>query len=250
MAKPTTNTYICATINGGLDWHDIKQWSEFLQENGMFEIKDTVKTIANHVFEELQKMEIITENPDTKTVLANIPSLEEIAEHICKKEAFTVESPDGFELNACWDPEKNALNQYFYAGQVCYDICYDVKEIEPENVIYIAGENYLCPEKGIPSVERFYKKPFTDLEDARAECNRIQTAIKGRNAENVQPGLVIADKTKICKTEWFIYNMQAIELLENHPELDTEDNFHIFVQAHLEKLKEQHSLPGTICGGQ
>lgn len=233
------NTYIRRTVTGGLDWHDISSESEFLKETGAFEIKDVAKTIAKDVYEHLRTMRISTENPGSVTVLANIPSLEEITKNIRDKKEFTVASADGFELLACWKPENNALQQFFYAGQVTYDVEYGIREIEQKNVVYVAIENYLTPMKGIPSIERFYHGPFTDIDDAKREFDRIQKYINARGTEGVRPELLIIDKQKIRRTEWFRYNRQVIRLLEENPQLDTADNFRIQVQAHLETIKEK-----------
>lgn len=239
MAESVENTYVSVNICGGLDWHDIKTWSNFLQENGKFELTDAIKAIAKHVYKELKNMYISSSDSENKTVLENIPSLEEVTECIRNRKTFSVTSEDGLELEASWNPEENQLTQGFCSGQVSYYITYDILEIAPENVIYIASENFLCPMKGVPSVGRFYKAPFISLEDAQKECERIQAAIKERNDKNVQPELVIADKTVISETDWYKYNMQVIDLLAEHPELDNADNFKLQVQYHLEKLKEK-----------
>lgn len=239
MRKSVKNTYVSVNTYGGLDWHDISTWSNFLQEGGRFEIKDVFGTIAKHVYRELKKMRISSSNSEQATVLANIPSLKEITKCIRRKRTFTVTSEDGFELEACWNPKENTLWQYYYAGQISYSVSYDIKRIAPKNLIYIAAENFLRPMKGIPSVIRFYKTPFTSLKDAQKECGRIQTEIKRRDTESVRPELIIADKTKINKTEWYKYNMQVIKILAEHPELDNDCNFELTVTRHLEKLKEK-----------
>lgn len=239
MTKSVKNTYVSVNTYGGLDWHDISTWSSFLQEDGRFELKDAFKAIAKHVYKELKNMSSSSSNSEDKIVLENIPSLKEITSCIRNKIAFTVTSSDGYELEAFWKPEENQLVQDFYAGQVSYCVSYDIIEIEPKNRIYIAAENFLHPMKGISSVERFYKAPFTHLEDAQKECERIQTAIKKRNDENVQPELIIADKTVISETGWYKRNMQVIDLLEEHPELDNDCNFELMAECHLEKIKEK-----------
>lgn len=239
MLNSNKNTYVRVTTSGGLDWHDISTWSNFLKEGGKFEIKNVFEVIAKHVYEELQKMHISTSNPESKTVLESIPSLEEVTEYICDKKTFKVTSKDGYELEAYWDPVENTLNQYFYAGQVSYHVYYDIKEIAPENLIYIAIENFLCPMKGISSVERFYKAPFTNLEDAQKECERIRAAIKERVDDRVQSEPIIADCNVITKTDWYKYNMQVIDILAAHPEIDNEENFKVLVQPHLDALKEK-----------
>lgn len=239
MVKSVKNTYVCVNTYGGLDWHDTSTWSSCLQEDGRFELKDASKSIAKHVYGELTSMCISSSDSEKKTALEDIPTLKEITKCICSKAAFTITSSDGYELEAFWNPKENQLIQNFYAGQVSYCVSYNIMEIEPENLIYIAAENFMCPMKGVPSVERFYKAPFTRLEDAQKECKRIQTAIKKRNDENVQPELIITDKTIISETDWYKCNMQVINTLKEHPELDNADNFELPVQYHLERLKEK-----------
>ena len=229
------NSYVCATISGGLDWHDIRTWSEFLTEDRKFEITDITKAISAHVWHALDSMRITSGNAADTITLADIPSMESVTDCIANKKAFRVTSKDGYELEAVWNPEKNVLEQYYYGGQMSYETIYETKEILPENVIYIASQNFLCPAKGIPSATRFYKEPFTDLESARTELRRIQASIQEIGMS--RPELIIADKTKICNTDWYKCNTRVIDILSKHPELDDESYFRILVEQHLEALK-------------
>lgn len=232
------NTYVSVNTYGGMDWHDTKTWSKFLTENNRFELTNPMKAIAKHVYKELQDMYTsCTQNgKTTKTVLNNIPSLDEIAKHIAEKESFSVTSKDGYELEAYWNPEENQLTMDYFAGQVSYDIAYEIMEIESDNLIYIAAQNFLCPMKGVPSVTRFYTKPFDNLADAQKECERIQASI---DSDNVRAELILADKTVMCNTEWYKSNNHVIELLKAHPELNTPENFKLLVKEHAKALEQK-----------
>lgn len=235
MGTNRTNTYVNVTACGGIDWHDYRTTETFLQENGKYEIQDAEGVIAGHIHQELSDMVIDTQH-NGKTRLRDIPDTETIKAYIQNKEPFTVTSENG-DLEASWHPEKSKLIQYYMFGQVTYDLDYGIKNIAPEDVIYFAVENFLAISKGIPSIQRFYRKPFTDLETARTALKELRTH-DGRCPNGIVKELLIADRNEITQTDWYKFNMQVIDILTAHPELDTEDNFECNVIAHIEKLEK------------
>ena len=85
MMKSMKNTYVRVNTYGGIDWHDASSHSNFLQEDGRFEIKDVGKAIAAYVYEGLKNMSISSSSSEHKTVLENIPPLEEIIDCVLHK---------------------------------------------------------------------------------------------------------------------------------------------------------------------
>lgn len=225
---------------GGFDWHDQTMTSRYLTENGNPDIKHPSKVIAAHLHKTLVDMEISSKAQDgteTRTKLENIPSVSEIETYITNGKSFTVSSEDGYELEAVWRPEKNQLDQYFMAGQVWYDTTYTVENIADENVWYFVTESFLCPEKGVPCVNRFYQRPFTNMAEARKAMDELKLHEELASDKGIVKEMLILDKTTITERDWYKTNMEVVEFLENHPELDTAENFRMYVAAHLEHLK-------------
>ena len=237
------NTYINTSSYGGMDWHDCRTIDSFLKENGKYEITDIDAAIAKEVHKELCNMTVSTEYKDrTETLsLANVPSLETVTEYIRNNQEFTVTSDDDKEcpeLEASWNPEKKKLYQYYMHGQISYDLSFDIYSINADDVIYIVSENFLAPMKGVDTVQRFYQKPFTNIEDAKKALKAMQVR-EDYSVNGVVKELLIFDKNKISSTDWYKCNMQVIDIMEAHPELDNEENFMILVQPHIDVLKEK-----------
>lgn len=227
-------TFINVSTYGGMDWHDCKITNEQLKENGAYAITNPTKVITEHLYKELCK--VYTEEENIRTILENIPSIQTIENCIENKKNFSATSSDGMTIEVVWNAEENTLYEYYYGGQVFVKLTYEVSTIKENNILYFVTENFLCPAKGVPTVSRFYHMPYTtekEAEQALADFTLHRLLI---NQQSVAE-LVILDKQKTEKTEWYKVNTEIISLLETHPELNTDKLFCIYANEHLDNIK-------------
>lgn len=248
--------FINAETYGGFDWHDSYSTNEFLKnDQGEYAITSTddknkdatvLATIAKHMHQSLQEVGFDSQYSDSngniiRTVhvgLINIPSVEEIIQHLTNRTIFKCVSSldDIAEIETEVNPEDYTLNSY-YSGGSFYSTHYTAYEIEPEDILYIAIENFHVPTKGVPAVERFYKMPFVELKDAE---DALQNMILHEDLcyHGCSKELIIIDKNNIPDNPWYKSNVDVINFLKEHPEADNKDNFRIFAEAHLKTLNE------------
>lgn len=232
-----TNTYLYVSTYGGIDWHDSIETLTYLKEDDTYIIRNPWKVIAKDIHDKLNKMftKTTNENETSEIRLKNIPSFEEILYNIQNKRDFTVNSDDDelSEMSATWLADSNELVEDYMFGQMSYTHTYETKKIEPANTRYLAVENFLAYSKGVPSIERIYQKPFTDI--AEAETALAALTLHTDLCDSIKE-LVIVDITRVNQ-EWYQPILEIIEILETHPELNTEENFRIPIPEHLELLR-------------
>lgn len=170
---------------GGIDWHDSCSITEYLKDtDGSYDIKsDPDEIIATNLYDMISQMkETSTEKGVvvSETYLKSYPaSADEIFKLIKKGEVFGYESEPDKEFGVSkiyvsYDPAKKELSYGYCYGQISYSGTFVEDEIADEDVRYFVCENILAPNKGIPSVLRFYEEPYTDLNEALTALDNLE----------------------------------------------------------------------------
>lgn len=220
---------------GGMDWHDCCETTDFLEENGSFSIVNPDTVIAKHLYRLMTEIQSDTFEKDvlTKSVrLQNIPSYDEVYKAVRDGKEIYLTSPEetdqygtACELDFRY---KNKKVTYCYGfGQVNYSGEYITEIIPDDKVQYLVVENFLAPTKGVPSVQRFYHKPY----ETEAEAKKAKESFVLHESHGSRVEILVSDKDKDAEKEWYKKNLQAIELAEKYPAVP----FRIFIKAQLDE---------------
>ncbi len=248
---------------GGIDWHDSKETTTYIKENGSYDISDPEKTIeeevvkafkefCNREINDLQRAERKPENP----IPDIIPSEDEIRKAV-REVRVIVAGFDGdtyeldgeerkyYETALTYIPAEREIVYEYLGGQITQHVWFVVHDIPDENVRYLATENFLCPNKGIPSVSRFYSLPVKTQEEAEKQLEELQLHDRNKDvwAKSVKE-LAIIDVDVTPNTTWYALNIQAIRAEESLKEtlerynLPMEIPFRMYAKVHIEALEE------------
>lgn len=167
--------------------------------------------------------------------LKNIPDIETIMKYVEQSISFSCVS-DNQEtpyITATYKPNNCTIEVEFPYSE--YIVQLTVHEIEEQNVLYFAMENFLSPTEGISNVVRFYQRPFFTQKEAEEALEHMQThaEISGRTSRKE---LIILDAGKMKTNSWYLTNLKVIDYIEQHPEKNTDDRFNIWAQGHYDNL--------------
>lgn len=254
-------TFVYISTYAGIDWHDCRTTHEYLKQNGSYEITDVDSVIIDFIkrernrlikyFEKENKVYYFASNKKIEYAVKNKKKLSVIRGD---KNSYTDTDGKRFtyyetELDLKVS-DKGDLDLVYSAwgGQftATHYICIDV--IDDKNVRYIASENFLCPNKGVPSVQRFYHKPFESFTEFKSYFDNMKLhSIDKTNvwAESEKEMLVIDiekyevfDEEKQSPNLWFSDNMEAIELTDKLRSSGIKEiPFKMYVNQHLENLR-------------
>ena len=245
---------------GGMDWHDSTSRSVNLKENGTFSISDPQQVISADLWATFMEL-------DRNYACHVLPSKEAIGDalksgkHICAFAGEKCGNDGPYETSMVYDPSKEELLEEYLFGQITYHTYYVVKDIPMENVRYLAYENFLCPNKGVPSVTRFYSLPVKTEQEAERQLEKLSLHVRDDKsvwADSVKE-LVVFDVDVLPNTLWYALNVQAIReeeeirgLLEKRG-LSAELPFRMYSDQHIEELhkfKDKLFNPEVIsCAG-
>lgn len=210
---------------GGMDWHDCKMIIKQMKWNGQFDIPETkiIDCIVDDIIEEIPYLDPLEVYAAViKNQSYNFPLLYLSNDKV----VYPEEQEDG-----CWDSygeiKGQSFNEYFCQGQVSYQTNYEISDIPEDQICYIVEEHFHAPTKGVPLVERFYHEPFRTLEEAE-DC--LEKSKKHSSESDIS--IHVYNLQEIGSTDWFQANMEVIRLAKG----DTEKEYAVFVQAHLEHL--------------
>lgn len=185
-----------------------------------------------------------TRDGGNTATLVSIPDIDTIVANMTNKVSFSVTDGKGY-IVADYDPESISLT-ICYAGQVSYKSTYNVMHIDEEDVRYFAVENILCPVKGTPSVIRFYEDPVKTAKEANEAVDLIRRH-EWASEFGSRKELIVLDIKKVEQATWYKKNMRLGHILKEHQNLETPENFQVFVSDHLELLRKiLNSKEGTM----
>ena len=118
-------------------------------------------------------------------------------------------------------------------SSISYTTYYFVNEIEDKDLCYVVQENFLCPRKGTPVVDRIYHPVYKDLKEATNAFEKLQLH-ENCNSEKT---LVVANYNEITITDCYKLNMKAMELMKEKNASLYDDTFSLFVNSHIENLE-------------
>lgn len=256
-----TKTIIRKYVTSGMDWHDTRTATDYVEENGSWFITDAdpEELISADIHKELVGMNSGTEAACSMpgdlegdyVTLTNILSLEEVAEHVKAKKPFTVTSDKKqySELSAEWEPDKNLLQLYYSYGQFTATIGYRVDEIPDEKLCFLPVETFYAPTKGVDAVQRMRARLFTLSEEAEAkkafdEINEHLWGTDSTFGSSAEMIICNVDSLGGDSKQWYETNLEAFRLREQHPEVE---GYRVFAGADVEYLKEQiKAKEGTV----
>ncbi len=248
-------TFIRVTNHCGSDWHDTSATTKFLKQHDAYEITDPNSVIFNYIKETFMDFsDKCFENMDVEKVATD----KAIRESIMNRQGHLTlyradpkgshKSSFGYETEVVFDAEQLIIENDCMGGQVTDKYYIDILEIEDVNVRYMVVENFLCPNKGVECIERFYDFPVKTQEEAEKLYNEMQLHTRGHNvwAESVKE-LFVVDIDKVTKESWYALNVLAInntelckEFHKSHPGLNSSIPFFMYVEKHIESLKEKY----------
>lgn len=222
-----------AVTVGGLDWHDIKKMEEYLTVNGGYNIPEekTVETIYKDIVAAYD-----VPIPFTAACVMYVYNNKEAS---CKFQ----DDIEGTGYQLYWrvvdeDTYEKVLvfNCWYGGGQVDYKTIYHIGDIPDEEVVYMVVENFLCPAKGVPSVQRMYREPFTDLTEAREYMESLPIAGKDKSMYGSRKELIVTS-LGLINQKWLEEQRKANALMKKCGQSNQSDDFCIFTEADIERLK-------------
>lgn len=231
-------TFVEMENYGGMDWHDCSTTTKMLREKGSYAVTNPLACIAEDIHETLSNLRIDYSNQNSIR-LESVPSVSEILKYLEDGSGFYLhnETEDSvfYQLEASWIPNEMALD--LQLDQCSYKQTYTIRHIDEANVRYFVTENFHAISKGIPTIERFYSRPVTDLTEAQKLYNEIplhsELSLYGSDKE-----LIVFDISCIAESAWYKTNMQIIALLEQIPDVDKLALFRANVFDHLHAISE------------
>lgn len=252
--------FISITRQGGMDWHDIACHCHFLKNaEGSYDISDTNERISEYVYNEFQQFAKWCKDELKKEVDKPVPTLDEVREMIKTQTSFkfgdgiqtwtdsqTHETVEFYESSMEFLPDKMHIEYEYAAGQITDTEYIDIYDIPDENVRFIVTENFLCPGKGIPSVERFYNYPVK----TQKEAEEILEAMQLHQFEEApwlqsEKQIIVGDIDNFTTSTWYALNILVINkekelaaLNKENPQRAQHAKFKLYAEAHLEELNE------------
>lgn len=245
--------YISTSTYGGIDWHDSRTIYEQLKINGSYNIaEDKVpETIADDIARDFPYVENIREkilqalSEKTCFQFAIKDAETDNEGNVTYKDCETSEF-DGhtyLESEAAFDGSKLTLRRDYAFGQVSYTTTYHVEDIPDDQLGYIVTEDFLAPTKGVDLVERLYHDIFDDEDSARDYANNLKLH-EFRYPKSIVTFLV-CNKGEVLQTEWYQHQKEAMRLMDKTGQAHLDDSFDIFIQRHIENLKELENRKET-----
>ncbi len=220
---------------GGVDWHDSREITDQLEEDGTFSINNPEEVIAKHMYGLISGMCCETEKQGVvirRTQLESYPSYEDVLEAVVNGKKIFLTSPEeidqygsAHELEFTYDPEKNSVYYYYGYGQVDYHGTYDVSDIPDDNVHYIVVENFLAPTKGVPTIQRMFHEPYSTESEARTAKDEL----KLHDNYDTRAEILVTDKESDIRNVWYDRNIRLVELMGKYPNVP----FSCFTEEHL-----------------
>lgn len=246
--------FIKVTEICGSDWHDTSCRTKFLSEHGKLEIKNSMLTIANYIDESLL-------TPLRKNDYEYIATKEDVVQALKKgsgeivlaqSKPVTYTDDDGeikvdYENQYVFDVKAKKIEGYFMFGQFTDDYYIRKMYIDDDKVRYFAVENFLCPTKGVESVERMYSYPVTTQDEAEM---LLKTMPLHENYES-EKTILVDSVDSLLSSNWYAMQVIAIntkkkleKTIKDYAYEPVEIPDCIYVDEHIKKMEE---LEQSIC---
>ena len=246
-----TFAYVITTV--GMDCHDTRTYTDFLKnpETETYEFKEADMDNITLLYAEQLRDELIVSAQKENETIAVKATKEDIRSAIKKHQKFTIfgTDPETFcvagETVTAYKTKlelqiTNNSTFCFYTeyegGQIRGHAEIFLEHVKDEDVRYVAVENFLCPSKYIPSVQRFYHEPFRDYAAFKAyfdnmELHHIQYCSSVKE-------MLIIDVSECQDSEWYQENMEIIRKIRENPKLSDIAYFQINAELHLETINQ------------
>ncbi len=262
--------FIKVNTYGGVDWHDSFSKNVFLQENGSYAITNVDKTIVDYIVSFIADC-INGIDEDKRNLINCIATREGVEEALKNKEKkFKLFSSaehdyidqDGMkityiDIEVTFDAEKMEIEESYACGQCSYTQYIDVLDIAESDVRYIVCENFLCPTKGVPSIERMYQLPVK----TQAEAEKIFSEMKLHKEEeyaNVwtssEKELLIDSVDNLLSSAWYANQVVAINEVKSLEKTIREYGnntydvpFAMYVDQHIKLVKDTKQEIWDAC---
>lgn len=240
---------------GGIDWHDSYSNTTVVYYNRKIctNREDYISAIADTIFNGMEKWFPITKEEFTEILRtvqktkekASVPLYEELEKGKMEVTSFDCDGKTYYNNELIIDVVDNdflTIEHSIWGGEATFYYHYETPTIKDEDVAYIVCESFHCPTKGVPVVERLYKPLFDNLADAESYRKELDAKIEARvNKDNYpksESTLNVINRKEIEATDFYKRNMVANALMEDKEVNPWGDSFRIFVDNHIEILKQ------------
>ena len=229
--------YIKKFTYGGLDWHDCAQHVVQLSCNGEYDVANPKEIIISDILRaypylDEKSVRVAIEEGSTYEFVIKTPVIEGENTLYADCESMCIDGSIFYENTGKIEGASLEISESYAWGQISYVTNYELEELEKANLLYLVEEQFLCPTKGVPIVERIYHEPFLELCKAESYKESLQLHANVRSKKE----LLIFGK-EILEKEWYKLNMEAVELMREKKRDIYDPTFSIFVDTHIEKLK-------------
>ncbi len=244
----------------GQDWHDTYEKTNYLRENGSLEISNPIEVIYNYIKDTVMNFsagyfksmdfECIATDEAIKEALVSRKG--ELTLYAANGEEYTYANGETvriYEQRYVLNAETLEVHGEILHGQITDNFYISIMEIEDDAVRYLAVENFLCPNKGVPSVQRFYSLPVK----TQAEVEKLLDEMvlhTPKNSKNVwaesAKEIVIDNVDNLLSSSWYARNIIALkesevckEFINKYADDSEEVPFAMYAEKHTELLKEK-----------
>ncbi len=229
--------YLQVTTYGGIDWNDSGEYHDQISYKGNYNIppEHLDDAILNDICEEypfLHRNDLETACRTGRPFKFAIPERDDDG-NCTEPDMFRdINGNINFKDEGTFYPRAGKLQLEFGFGQAIYTMVYWSYKIPDESVRYVAIENFLHPEKGVPCVCRFWHEPYETL----AEAEQALAALELH--DHARKELRIVDIRSFYANDWWNWNHACIALMEALHQGPKSPTFHISPIAHLTALEE------------
>lgn len=223
-----------------LDGQEEQTTTSYLKEKNNYRITDPVAVIAGDVWKTMTEAHCHIEYAMGDEVVSRtvsfdtVPSIDYVEEYVkgdipffCT--AYENTSDDGPIMKAEYRDKELEIS--FHGGSVLYLINYIIHKIPEENLCFLCVEDFQCHTEDGENILRFYHETFTAAEEAE----RYFAEMPVHKNYQSEKELLLLDK-RTMESPWARKNREINQILQEHPELDTEENFRVHPLEHLRML--------------
>ena len=212
----------------------------FAETNQYFELTEDanpIPLIAEHIVNDMitSYLETMTPSNTTVTRLKDIPSVPELTtllSGLSSDAPLTWESDDDKQtLHATIRMENDIVHYNLVVGSCSYDTYYSVNSIPDGKLVIMVIENKFDVTPSRTNATNLLHKPFKNLAEAKAFAE-VQ-----KPADNACIETIVTNIEQI-DPKWLSIQTEILDILADHPELQTPEYYHPMGTVRLEKLKQ------------
>lgn len=212
----------------------------FAETNQYFELTgdaNPIPLIAEHIINDMTTscLETMTPSNTTVTRLKDIPSVPELTTLLSGLSSDTPliwkSDDDKQTLYATIRMENDIVHYNLVVGSCSYDTSYSINSIPDGKLVIMVIENKFDVTPSRTNATNLLHKPFKNLAEAKAFAESCKPS------DNACIETIVTDMEQIDST-WLSIQTEILDILADHPELQSPEFYHPMGTVRLEKLKE------------